>query len=143
MSNRGLVMSARLMASICCSPPESSAAMVRRRSRSGGNSVSTRSSVQTGRAACRCRGDEVFMDRQIGNHLPALRHQTQAVAGDPIWGQSVEARAAKTHLSGGRPENTHHGGDGGGLAHAVAAEQCRHFAGLHGQVTPNSTLVAP
>ena len=48
---RGLVISARLMVSICCSPPDNCVPRCARRSANRGNVCSTRASVQLARAA--------------------------------------------------------------------------------------------
>ena len=62
-SSAGLVISARAIASICCSPPESWLPMLRRRSASRGNSLNTAVERPRARAG---GGGKVFIDAERG-----------------------------------------------------------------------------
>ncbi len=74
-SSAGLVISARAVASICCSPPESWLPLDSRRSFRRGNSSNTAPrSQRPGRDGDR----QVLLDREVGENLALLRHPADA-----------------------------------------------------------------
>ena len=131
ISRRGLVISARPIASICCSPPESRLAMLSMRSASRGNSAHTLSKVQGSAdvAAVGGGGDQVLARGQVRKHLPSLRHQADAQLGHAVGRQPADLLAVEPDRAGGRRRQPHDRAHGGGLAHAVAAHQGHHLAG--------------
>ena len=85
-SSFGRLISARAMASICCSPPDNVPAFCARRSRSRGNVSYHRamSVVDVAIAAHVRAGAQVVVDGEIGERATALRHLGDAEAHDGI-----------------------------------------------------------
>ena len=101
----GLVISARPIASICCSPPESSLPRLRRRSARRGKRRYTRSSVQRGwprrEAAVATRFSSHAQRRE---HLASLRDQADAGLGDAMRrraGRGARRRTRRRRRSAG------------------------------------------
>src|SRR6266498_376506 len=109
MRSFGLVISARPIASICCSPPDSVTPILLPRSASRGNSAWIFSMVQ-------------------GSELPARLHQADAEFCDFVRRQAAHFLAGEANLAGAGRRHAHDGADGGGLAHTVAAHQGDHLA---------------
>jgi hypothetical protein len=136
MSSFGLVISARPMASICCSPPDSWLPMLRRRSfRRGKKRVDPLQ--RPGLAplvAVGGGGDEVLLDVEIGEDLPPLGHEADARRATRKGGRPASATPSKRRCEPAagfkRPKIEL---DGGRLAHAVAAEQGDDLAGADGR----------
>ncbi len=84
-SSAGLVISARAIASICCSPPESWLPMLPRRSASRGKSSIDGRQVP---AAGARRDGEVLLHRQRREDLALLRHPAEAQLGAPVRRQA-------------------------------------------------------
>ena len=85
-SSFGRDISARPIASICCSPPDIVPAVCRRRSFSRGKSAKTRSTSLAHRRAVAAdvrAHREVLLDRQRAEHAAALGHHREALADQP------------------------------------------------------------
>ena len=139
----GLVISARPMASICCSPPESWLPMFLRALQTG-KRAKTRSSVQ---GAARCGG---WRRRRSGSRARSgwgrsagLRARARCRPADAVRPRSRRCAAVKVIAPARRRREPDDGAHGGGLAHAVAPEQRHHLALLDSSSTPNSTWLAP
>ena len=129
----GLAISARPIASICCSPPLSAPPGWSMRSASCGNSASTSSKSQPaptvalagGRGA---RGKRAGRQQQVLAHgqraedAPALRHDRDAVLRDRVGRPAAQRAALEEDLARARRREARHRPDQRGLAHAVAAE---------------------
>ena len=108
-SSFGRLMSARPMASICCSPPESVPATCARRSASRGKSSSTRArSDGTPESDARVGAHrEVLLDGEAREHAAPLGNQDQARAralGMPESGETSRiAEADRSGAAGTRP----------------------------------------
>ena len=126
-STRGLPISARPIASICCSPPDSEPASWACRSYSRGNSRNTRSIVQSGPPPFACadlrRDHQILAHGQRAEHAPALRHETDALARDDVGREAGDRLAVQADRAAARLEEAHDRRHAGGLAGAVAAEQ--------------------
>ena len=128
----GLAISARAIATICCSPPESVPASWSRRSLRRGNSSNTRS-----RSACDLR----LVGAGEGSHLEVLEHghprETAGAPRAPARCRGGRARAVRQRVDGlagvaspcrawaHEPEDGLHRGR---LARGVAAEQAHDLA---------------
>src|SRR5882757_9903500 len=78
----GLVISARPIASICCSPPDSVTPMLDVRSAS--------------------RGNEIFAHGEVRKDLAALGHQPNAELRDLVGGKAAHVLAAEANRAGAR-----------------------------------------
>src|SRR5207247_8073195 len=67
--------------------------------------------------------DQVLAHREVGTNLPPFRHQRNAGARDAIGRIALDALAAEADRSAFGAPQAHDVADGGGLAHAVAAEE--------------------
>jgi len=85
-------------------------------------------------------GDEVLLHRQVGKDLAALGHQRQAHARDAVGRQPVDALAEESDGTCRRRRQAHDRAYRRRLAHAVAAEQARRFAGADCQVEAEQHL---
>jgi hypothetical protein len=96
-STRGFDMSARPMASICCSPPESEPAIRFWRSARRGNSAHAVSSVHgAGAPSLGRRGHrEVLAHGQTPEHAAVLGHRRNPMGGDHLGG--APAHSASEH----------------------------------------------
>ena len=111
-STRGFAISARPIASICCSPPERCAGDLR--SPLGQPREHVEHRVEGPGSACRlpgrARGDgEVLAHRQAAEDAAALRHQRDALRGDPLGRQAGDRRAETSTVprrGGSRPTAT-------------------------------------
>ena len=119
-SSDGLPISARPIASICCSPPESWLPMLRRRSASAGNR-SIDALARPARAAARCDA-EVLVDVQRRKDLALLRHIADAQTRALEWSQPLDRLAAERDASGMQRRVADHRRQQRRLADAVAAQ---------------------
>ena len=131
---RGLVISARPMASICCSPPESWSPRWPLRCAEAGKERQHALLRPGRRRAVRAgprRQAEVLEHGQAAEHAAALRHDGDA-APRPAEGRLARHLApVHQHRAGARRHLAHEGADQRGLAHAVAAHQADGLAGAH------------
>ena len=134
-SRRGCAISARPIASICCSPPESVPAFWPRRSRSLGKSVSARSyALGSPRAAQVGAHLEILADGQVGEDPPPLRHLRDPARHAAIRALRRDVRALEPDPAGARLEQTAHGAQERRLPRAVRADQRDDLARLHLEV---------
>ena len=131
----GLVISARPIASICCSPPESVTPMLPPRSASRGNSTWIFSSVQGSGFPRRLPEAATRFSRTVrfGKIWRPSGHQADAEFCNLVGGKIARLLPAEADRAGARRRQPHDGADGGGLAHAVAAHQRDHLARLDRQ----------
>ena len=136
ISSSGLVISARAIASICCSPPDNWPPICVCARAIQGNSSTIASVVQRGLpAGSGCRGGgEVLPHREAGEDAAPLRHQAEAELGDAERGQPAQLPPFEGDRAAMRRGHSHDGADGRGLAHAVAAEQRHHLAAVDFEV---------
>ena len=131
-STRGLPISARPIASICCSPPDRCAAIWPVRSFRRGNIANTVSAVQRRMLAAGiglARGDhQIFAHAQAFENAPALRHQRHAARRDHFGRQARHVGAENHDAAFARRQQAHGDGHAGGFAGAVAAEQAEQCA---------------
>ena len=144
MSRRGLVISARPIASICCSPPESRLPMLP--SALGEPRKQRADLVERpwlGRAAAvGRRRDQILARGEIGENLPALGHQADAELGDAVGRAARGSPRRRSGSSRPRRRQPHDRAHGRGLAHAVAAHQRHHLAGRDGERNAEQHLAA-
>ena len=95
---RGRVISARPIASICCSPPDSVSARCASRSCRRGNSENTRSSgLKRSAPALRiCAKPQIVLHRKPREQPASLRHHRNAKPRDPVRGQRAAATGPRT-----------------------------------------------
>ena len=91
-------------------------------------------------AAARGERGQVLVDRQVGEHLPALGHHRQAHARDAVRGQAAHLGAVEGDPSGARGHQAQDRAHQRRLAHAVAPEQTDHLAGAHLEVDAEQHL---
>ena len=94
-------MSARAVASICCSPPDSVPAICVLRSARRGKSAKQRSRLLGFWLARRKEGagEEVLEHRQLAERTPALGAVHQPACADLVRGEPVDALAGEAHLA--------------------------------------------
>ena len=73
--------------------------------------------------------DQVFLDGERRKDLPALGHEPETRLRDPVGRQADERQVVEDRAAAGGGQQAHDGLNGGGLAHAVAAQQGHHLAG--------------
>jgi hypothetical protein len=83
---------------------------------------------------------EVLPDGERGEHLAALRDESEAPLRHAIRRQPVQGHAVEKDLARAMRQQAHDGPHGRGLAHAVAAEQRDHFGRAHHEVHPEQHL---
>src|ERR1700738_3035616 len=147
--SRGRAISARLMASICCSPPEREPAGLLRLSRRRGEEAAQ--SAQAGKvveaerviapqpgsvAAAVAPHGNVLLHREVLEDAPALHHLEDAAADDVLGRQRLDALplqldGAARHLALLALEQTGDGLERGALARPVGAEQRDDLLLLH------------
>ena len=130
-STFGLAISARPIATICCSPPDSVPAFCLRRSRTRGNVSSTRSrsSLDRGAIGALVRPQlEVLRHRHVAEQPPVLRHHRDAPANDLRRRQTADRLAAEQDLPLARRHEAEDRLQRRGLAAGVAAQQAHHLA---------------
>jgi hypothetical protein len=76
----------------------------------------------------------VLAHAEIGEHLPALRHQRQAAPRDAVGRPAGDVFTAEPDAAAAGRQPAAQAAQQRALAHAVAAQQRRHFAGLHRQL---------
>src|SRR3546814_11161924 len=79
---------------------------------------------------------------EIGENLPAVRHEADAYLGDAVAGQAADVAAAETDGALRGRSQPHDRADRGGLAHAVAAHERDHLAGIDGKAHAEQHLAA-
>ena len=126
----GLPIRVRAMVSICCSPPLMRPPGRLRISARFGNSVNSFSRVQCGAFGLhRLAADfEIFVDREIGEDAPLFRHIAEAAADDRMGRLIRDVLALEHDAAAALRDQPDDGAKGGGLAGAVAPEQCDHLA---------------
>ena len=146
-STRGLPISARPIASICCSPPDSEPGDLRvalLQPREQLEHAVERSSPAPPLFLHRLRRHhQVLPHGQRAEHAPALRHEADALARDGVGREARDRFAEQADGAVARLEEAHDRRHAGGLAGAVAAEQPEQPAGLERERTPCSTWLSP
>ena len=78
----------------------------------------------------------MFRDGESGEHPAALRHESDARAGDVVRRPSHHLLAVHAYRTCAGAQQPGHGVDDGGLARAVVADDRVYRAGRHGEVEP-------
>ena len=123
-SSRGRLMSARAMASICCSPPTAARRAGARRSREAREHLVPAVDVVATTSPSRgvnAPTPQVVRDAELGEGAAALRHVGDAELGDLLGLPSHDRPPSKVMLALGG-DHAADGAQGGGLACAVGAE---------------------
>ncbi len=118
-SRAGLSMSARPIASICCSPPDRVVPRLPRRSASRGNSARTRAG-RPGAGACHRR--QVLLDAERAEDAALLRHPAEPGGGALFRAKAGNVAAGKANGPAEARGQPDHGPDQRRLAGAVPAE---------------------
>ena len=92
------------------------------------------------RGAVGGRRQKVLAHREVGEDLAALGHQAEAEAGDAEGGQVIDPVALELDDAAARRQQAHDGIHGRRLAHAVAAHQGHHLAGIDGELHAEQRL---
>ena len=124
-SRRGLVASARPIASICCSPPDSELPDCWARSSRRGNSPNTRSMRPRSRPR---DGREVLLHGERAEDVALLRHPADAQPGAHLRRQRADLAAAERDRSGEAARHADQRVEQRRLAGAVAAQQRQRLA---------------
>ncbi len=95
------------------------------------------------RRAVAGKRDQILAHREVGKDLPPFGHQRNAGARDAIGRLALDALAAEADRSAFGARQAHDGAHGGGLAHAVTAQQCRCLAGLDLEIQLEEHLTCP
>ncbi len=85
-------------------------------------------------------GDQMLVDGEIGEALPAFRNQRDAGAADAVRPPAGDVLAGKANAAGPDRLQTADGAQGRRLAHAVAAEQGRRLPLGHGETEAKQHL---
>ena len=140
-SSRGLITSARPIASICCSPPDSVPPGLRRRSFEAREHPYTRS--RRPRSGPR-HGGEVLLHGQRPEDVALLRHPADAGAARVSRRQRADARGRPSAIDAGEAaRDADQGVDQRGLADAVAAQQASASPSPRRNATSDSTTAPP
>ena len=137
-STSGRAISARPIASICCSPPDSVPPTWVRRSASRGNVSNTQSSCSRCSALRRefppvATHFEVLGDGHPGEHAAALRRLDQAVGDPAVRLDPGDVLALEPHRARRQRPQTRDGAHHRGLAGTVGAQQRHQLALAHRQ----------
>ena len=138
INRRGLVISARPIASICCSPPESW--LPRCADRSFEARKQRMDAIErprwAGPVARQPRGrHEILAHGERRKNLPHLRHEADARLRDPIRRPGADRTPVEPNLAAMRREHADDAFHRRGLAHAVAPEQRDALARLRRRTT--------
>ena len=143
INRRGLVISARPIASICCSPPESSAPRLRPPLAQPRKQLEHAHRGPRGRPVAAV-ATQVLAHGQVREDLPALGHEAEPEPRDAVGGRPGSTRRRSRIVPALRRGHAHDRAHRRGLAHAVAAEQRHDLAGARRcSSTPNSTRPSP
>ena len=86
--------------------------------------------------------DQVFLDRQIGEDLPAFRDDRDTESRDLVGREPFHALPTQHDAAASRPVQAENAAHGGCLAHAVASEQGQHFPFADGEIDAEQHLAA-